>query len=86
MAESQSDGMSIRLIDSCNARLTKIRRAVYIDDISNLRDPDIFRSLIEHELQARTEPSRTDPRRNPSYVAKLIATRYVLVLCGHLVM
>jgi len=54
-------------------------RLAYLDDIANLRDPDLFRYIIEAELQARTRPG-SETRRNPTYVAKVIGTRSVLDL------
>uniref|UniRef100_A0A8H8CPI7 Uncharacterized protein n=1 Tax=Psilocybe cubensis TaxID=181762 RepID=A0A8H8CPI7_PSICU len=47
----------------------------YVDDIAKLRDPDLFRYAIESELKARTEPTRSDTRKTPSHVAKVVATR-----------
>lgn len=52
-------------------------RLAYLDDIANLRDPDLFRYIIEAELQARTQPG-SETRRNPTYVAKVVGTRSVL--------
>jgi hypothetical protein len=67
--------------------LTQTHHTAFVNDISNLKDPHKFRSLVKQELQARTEPSRTDLRINLSgHVATLVATRYVLVSCGHLAM
>ena len=50
---------------------------VYVDDIDNLREADFFNDLIEAELVARNAPDRANIQRNPSYVAKVVATRYV---------
>jgi hypothetical protein len=50
---------------------------VYVDDISELREADFFYHIIEAELAARNAPNRANIRRNPSYVAKVVATRYV---------
>lgn len=56
----------------------------YVDDIAKLRDPDLFRYAVESELVARTEPARKDARRNPSHVAKVVATRYESDACNKL--
>lgn len=50
---------------------------VYVDDIDNLREADFFYDFIEAELLARNAPDRANIQRNPSYVAKVVATRYV---------
>ena len=52
----------------------------YVDDIVNLQDPELFRHLIESELEDRKKPGRTDIRKNPSYVAKVVGTRWILNL------
>lgn len=57
--------------------LKSTRTTAYIDDIASLRDPELFRYSIEAELKARADPERIDPRRNPSYVAKVVADKYV---------
>jgi hypothetical protein len=58
----------------------------FLDDITNLRDPELFQYLIQAELNARTQrdpkKSASDPFRNPSYVASTIANKYVLSLLG----
>ncbi|KAF9529234.1 hypothetical protein CPB83DRAFT_852909 [Crepidotus variabilis] len=48
---------------------------VYVDDIANLRDADLFFRIIEAELAARNPPDRGNIRRQPTYVAKVVATR-----------
>ena len=57
---------------------------VFLDDITNLRDPELFQHLIQAELSARTqrdlENKNGDPLRNPSYVASTIANKYVVLL------
>ncbi|KAF8199716.1 hypothetical protein BJ912DRAFT_950065 [Pholiota molesta] len=56
--------------------MAKSQTDAFVNDISNLKDPHKFRSLVKQELQARTEPSRTDLRINLSdHVAMLVATR-----------
>ncbi|KAF8973070.1 hypothetical protein BDZ97DRAFT_1779193 [Flammula alnicola] len=72
--ESKKAILSPFRIEKC-LKMAESQSDAYVDDIANLREPDTFRYLIEAELQARTEPTRTDPRRNPSHVAKLVATR-----------
>lgn len=56
---------------------------VYVDDIANLRGADFFYHIIEAELVARNAPNRETIRKNPSYVAKVVATRYVPVSREH---
>lgn len=55
--------------------------SVFVDDITNLRDHEHFRYLIEDELKARDviDPKnpKAEPRRNPSFVAKIVGTRWV---------
>lgn len=50
---------------------------VYVDDIANLREAEFFHHIIEAELVARKATNRENIRKNPSYVAKVVATRYV---------
>lgn len=49
----------------------------FLDDITNLRDPELFQYLIHAELNARTQrdPKKSDPSRNPSYVASTVSTK-----------
>ncbi|KAL0578301.1 hypothetical protein V5O48_003712, partial [Marasmius crinis-equi] len=49
----------------------------FIDDVRNLKDPDLFHSLIDEEIKARTPQTRNapDPTRNPSYLASVISNR-----------
>ncbi|TFK23947.1 hypothetical protein FA15DRAFT_620109 [Coprinopsis marcescibilis] len=47
---------------------------LYRDDIVNLKDPELFRDLIDSDLVARTRPG-TEPRRNATNLAKIIGTR-----------
>lgn len=58
--------------------------SVFVDDVANLRDHELFRHLIEDELKAREviDPKnpKAEPRRNPSFVAKIVATRWVLII------
>ncbi|KAF9478819.1 hypothetical protein BDN70DRAFT_879530 [Pholiota conissans] len=72
--ESKKAILSPLRLEKC-LKMAEAQCDVYIDDISDLRDPETFRFLIERELQARADPSRTEVRRNPSYVAKSVATR-----------
>ncbi|KDR75158.1 hypothetical protein GALMADRAFT_249095 [Galerina marginata CBS 339.88] len=71
--ESKKAVLSPFRLETC-LRIAESQADAYIDDISNLRDPELFRSAIEAELEARTEPEK-DPRKNASNVAKLVATR-----------
>ena len=52
--------------------------SAFLDDITNLRDPQLFIHLIQAELDARTqkEPKKPDPAKNPSYVASVVANRW----------
>lgn len=56
-----------------------MRIAAFLDDITNLRDPELFFHLMQAELNARTRrnPNERDPLRNPSYVASIVSTRLV---------
>lgn len=47
-----------------------------MDDIADLKDPIVFRYVIEDELTARTPPG-TEPRRNVDNIAKIVGTRFV---------
>lgn len=63
----------------------------YLDDITNLQDPGIFHHKITEELNARTPYGTTkngrEVRSDPSYVASVIAIRYVVILPkAHLVL
>jgi hypothetical protein len=60
-----------------SADFIRRRFQVYVDDIAHLREADFFYHLIEAELVSRNHPSRENIRKNPSYVAKVVATRYV---------
>ncbi|TFK44345.1 hypothetical protein BDQ12DRAFT_672818 [Crucibulum laeve] len=63
-------------IEQC-LKIAESQCDAFIDDIANLREPDLFRHLIEAELEARTtmDPKKSDPSRNPSYVASMVGTR-----------
>ncbi|PPQ87476.1 hypothetical protein CVT25_008212 [Psilocybe cyanescens] len=56
-------------------KIAESQSDAYVDDIAKLRDPDLFRYAIESELLARKEAKRSEPRKNPSSVAKVVATR-----------
>jgi len=77
IAESQCDGEPIFPPPNDVPNLSVL---VYVDDIANLRDPELFHHIIEAELQARNPPARENVRKNPSYVAKVVSTRYVPLL------
>ncbi|KAG5647031.1 hypothetical protein DXG03_001401 [Asterophora parasitica] len=49
----------------------------FLDDITNLRDPQLFLHLIQAELNARTkkDSKKSDSLKNASYVASVVATR-----------
>ncbi|KAF5380464.1 hypothetical protein D9615_004625 [Tricholomella constricta] len=49
----------------------------FLDDITNLRDPQLFLHLIQAELNARTkkDDQKSDSLKNSSYVASVVATR-----------
>ena len=51
--------------------------SAFLDDITNLRDPQLFMDLIQAELNTRTkkDPTKTDPAKDPSYVASVVANR-----------
>jgi len=55
----------------------------YLDDITNLQDPEIFHHKVTEELNARTPYGTTkngkEVRSDPSYVASIIATRYAVI-------
>lgn len=74
MAESQTDGMSNKLWSKI--AIQDPSAPVYLDDIMNLREPDTFLHIIESELKARADPEK-EPRRSPSNIAKLVATRWI---------
>lgn len=50
-----------------------------LDDIVNLKDPDLFFSIIEKEIKSRTIDSKQkneiDPMKDPSYIAQIISNR-----------
>jgi hypothetical protein len=52
-------------------------RIAFLDEISSLQDPDLFRFLIELECSARTPTQRKsggrDPMHNASYIASIVA-------------
>ncbi|KAF8904426.1 hypothetical protein CPB84DRAFT_1727744 [Gymnopilus junonius] len=72
--ESKKAILSPLRLEKC-LKIAESQADAYIDDIANLRDPELFRYSIETELKARADPTRTDPRRNPSYIAKAVATK-----------
>ncbi|KAF8070672.1 hypothetical protein FPV67DRAFT_1488307 [Lyophyllum atratum] len=47
----------------------------FLDDITNLRDPQLFIHLIQAELNARTKKDKTKSFKDSSYVASVVATR-----------
>ncbi|KJA27891.1 hypothetical protein HYPSUDRAFT_35071 [Hypholoma sublateritium FD-334 SS-4] len=55
-------------------KMAESQTDVYLDDIMNLREPDTFLHIIESELKARSDPEK-EPRRTPTNIAKLVATR-----------
>ncbi|KAF8829046.1 hypothetical protein HHX47_DHR3000898 [Lentinula edodes] len=50
-----------------------------LDDIANLKDPDLFFSIIEKEIKSRTidykQKNEIDPMKDPSYIAQIISNR-----------
>ncbi|KAG6860761.1 hypothetical protein C0995_007793 [Termitomyces sp. Mi166 len=58
-------------------RIAESQCHAFLDDITNLRDPQLFMHLIQAELNARTKKDKTksDPLKNASYVASAVATR-----------
>ena len=56
--------------------------SAFLDDITNLRDPQLFMHLIQAELNARTkkDPKKPDPVKNPSYVASVVANRWATAI------
>lgn len=53
----------------------------YLDDIADLKNPDVFYDRIVVELVARSPHGTQDsqqPVRNPSHVASVVSTRYSL--------
>ncbi|CAA7261735.1 unnamed protein product [Cyclocybe aegerita] len=56
-------------------KLAESQCDAYVDDIADMRDPELFRNIVETEISARNDPSRKEPRKNPTHVAKLVATR-----------
>ncbi|KAF9010573.1 hypothetical protein BDQ17DRAFT_1346459 [Cyathus striatus] len=50
---------------------------VFLDQIADLRDNDLFRQLIQGEMNARTmrDPKKPDPRHKPEYVAQMVGMR-----------
>ncbi|KAJ7593978.1 hypothetical protein C8J56DRAFT_1012387 [Mycena floridula] len=58
-------------------RIAESQTCYYLDDITNLQDPDLFASIIEGELKARVfvVDKADDQSRNPSFIAKTVANR-----------
>lgn len=58
-------------------KIAESQCSAFLDDITNLRDPELFQYLIHAELNARTQrdPKKSDPSRNPSYVASTVSTK-----------
>lgn len=52
--------------------------AAFLDDITNLRDPQLFLHIIQEELNSRTErgSKKGDTLKNSSFVASVVATRW----------
>jgi len=50
-----------------------------LGEIAYLRDPQMFSDIIEAEINAQTryDPQKLDPLKNPSYVARMVGTKYV---------
>jgi len=63
-------------LDQCQ-KIATSQCSAFLDDITNLRDPDLFQYIVQAELNARTQsdPKKSDPLRNPSYVASAIANK-----------
>ncbi|KAF6763057.1 hypothetical protein DFP72DRAFT_1030216 [Ephemerocybe angulata] len=55
-------------------RIAESKFHEFLDDIADLRDPQLFRYVIEDEIIART-PVGTEPRRNATAVAVIVGTR-----------
>ncbi len=49
----------------------------YLDDITNLKDPDLFQGIIEEELKARCKSKNKseEEMRDPAFVATTISAR-----------
>lgn len=59
--------------------LTSHSVLAYLDDIADLKNPDLFYSKIVVELVARSSRGAEDSQqsvRNPSRVASIVSTRY----------
>lgn len=54
------------------------RVSASLGEIVHLRDHEMFGNIILAELQAQTryDPKNSDPFKNPSYIARMIGTRY----------
>jgi len=60
-------------------RASKSHSLASLGEIAYLRDPHMFSNIIEAEISAQTryDPQKLDPLKNPSYVARMVATKYV---------
>ncbi|KAJ3891066.1 hypothetical protein GG344DRAFT_77269 [Lentinula edodes] len=60
-------------------KLAESQLSENLDDIANLKDPDLFFSIIEKEIKSRTIDSKQkneiDPMKDPSYIAQIISNR-----------
>ncbi|KAH7924249.1 hypothetical protein BV22DRAFT_1035310 [Leucogyrophana mollusca] len=73
--KSQRAVMSPLRLENC-LRIADSQFNAYLDDITNLQDPEFFFPKIKAEVEARTPYSgRADSMQNPSYVASVIAIR-----------
>ncbi|KAG7446329.1 uncharacterized protein BT62DRAFT_968061 [Guyanagaster necrorhizus] len=63
-------------LETC-LKIAESQFSSYLDDITSLKDPDLFHSIIEAELKARTLTSKNpeEMTRDPAFIASTIAIR-----------
>ncbi|EGO00109.1 hypothetical protein SERLA73DRAFT_167949 [Serpula lacrymans var. lacrymans S7.3] len=77
LSRSKNAVMSPLRLETC-VKIADSQFNAYLDDISNLQDPDLFLAEIKEELMARTPCSDqrgAETLENPTYIASVIATR-----------
>ncbi|KAG6885905.1 hypothetical protein C0993_007923 [Termitomyces sp. T159_Od127] len=63
-------------LDLLAAKKAEQRDTAFLDDITNLRDPQLFMYIIQAELNARAkDKTKSDSLKSPSYIASAVATR-----------
>lgn len=77
IAESQYDG--VQNTNNISIPCVWTPASASLGEIAYLRDPHMFSIIIDAEINAQTryDPKKPDPLKNPSYVARMVGTKYV---------